>query len=147
MSLTQKNLEEILCEEPISEFINVFDYAKDEKENGIFYCQNGYRGFAYIIEPNAFGSLPDHKTLVSFFDLELPVNSAIQILNLPSQNLLGIFEYYMNSRTAYNNIKEPEKLKIQNRRRFEWLKNARKNGLINDKFEIVALAIYGKITA
>lgn len=136
MSLTKKNLEEILCEEPISEFINVYDYAKDEKENGIFYCQNGYRGFAYIIEPNAFGCLPDHKTLVSFFDLELPVNSAIQILNLPSQNLLGIFEYYMNARTAYNNIKEPEKLKIQNRRRFEWLKNSRKNGLINDKFEI-----------
>lgn len=135
MSLTQKNLEEILCEESLSEFIGVYDYAHDENDNGIFYCQNGYRGFAYIIEPSAYANLKDHKTLVSYFDLELPVGSVIQIINMPSRNLYPIFEFYSNARNSYDKVREPERLKMQNSRRIDWLKKSIDKGLINNSFE------------
>lgn len=147
MALTKKNLEEILTDEPLSEFINLVDYAQDPKDNGIFYCKNGYRGFAYILEANAFASLSEHKGLVTLYDSELPVDSVIQIVNLPSRNLNHFFDFYINSRNNASSIKEPEKIKLSNIRRLDWLKKSVHKGLINDKFEFypknwITLAIF-----
>lgn len=135
MSLTQENLEAIFCDEALSEFINVIDYAQDANEEGIFYCKNGYRGFSFLIEPSHYVSTHDHKTLISYFDIDLPVNSVIQIINVPSRNLYPIFDFYSNARGSYDRIREPEKLKMQNNRRVHWLKESIHKGLINKSYE------------
>lgn len=135
MALTKKNLEAILGEEPLSEFINVMDYATSKNGDGIYYCQNGYRGFAYYLEPNAFASIADHKSLISFFDIELPTNSAIQIISVPSRNLDDIFRYYGEHHTQYNNVKEPERIKLHAERRLNWLYASQKKGLVNKNFD------------
>ena len=109
--ITVNNLEALFGEEALSEFINVADYVEDDIGNGFFYCQNGYRGFGFLLEPSAFLGLQDFKTLLSTFDLELPVNSAIQILSFPSTTSESIFEYYYNTHKCYDNVKEPENLK------------------------------------
>ncbi|MEV9477574.1 TraC family protein [Aliarcobacter butzleri] len=138
MSITQKNLKAIFEEESIAEFINVMDYAVNNSGEGIFYCQNGYRGFAFFIEPSAFNGVKDFKELCSFFDINLPINSAIQINSIPSRNLERIFNNYYNAHTKYDNVKEKERLKSHNENRLKWLKYTVKNGLINenDKFPL-----------
>lgn len=135
MGLTQKNLQAVFCDEPISEFINVMDYATNDMGEGIYYCQNGYRGFAFKIEPNSFASVTDHKALLSFFDIELPVNSAIQVVSFPSRNLDKIFDFYHNAHNKYDNVKEPENLKRHSERRYNFLKESCKKGLVNKNFE------------
>ena len=132
--ITVNNLEALFGEEALSEFINVADYVEDDIGNGFFYCQNGYRGFGFLLEPSAFLGLQDFKTLLSTFDLELPVNSAIQILSFPSTNLESIFEYYYNTHKCYDNVKEPENLKKYMDNRTKWLRSSIDNGLINEKF-------------
>ena len=138
MSITQKNLKAIFEEESIAEFINVMDYAVNNSGEGIFYCQNGYRGFAFFIEPSAFNGVKDFKELCSFFDINLPINSAIQINSIPSRNLERIFNNYYNAHTKYDNVREKERLKSHNENRLKWLKYTVKNGLINenDKFPL-----------
>ncbi|WP_418181418.1 TraC family protein (plasmid) [Aliarcobacter lanthieri] len=134
MSLTQKNLRAIFEEESLAEFINVMDYAKNDLGEGIFYCQNGYRGFSFLIEPSAFNGVEDFKSLISFFDLDLPINSAIQINSIPSQNLENIFLNYFNTHQDYEKVKEKERLKKFNEERLKWLRYSVTEGLINEKF-------------
>ena len=134
MSLTQTNLQAILEEEALSEFINVMDYAKNDFNEGIYYCQNGYRGFAFTVEPSAFSGIEDFKNLVSFFDLELPVDSAIQIHSMPSVNLENIFINYYNAHQDLDKIKEKERLKGFFDERLKWLRYSVNNGLINERF-------------
>ena len=112
MSITQNNWRALLEEEPLSEFINVVDYAKKDsiEDEGIFYCQNGYRGFGFLLEPSPFSGINDHRGLSTFFDLELPINSAIQIVSFPSRNLEAIFESYYAAHLDYGNVKEKERL-------------------------------------
>lgn len=135
MALTKKNLEEIFDEEPISEFINLLDYATNDNGDGIYYCQNGYRGFAYFVEPSPFCSVTDHKSLLSFYDIDLPVNSSIQIISFPSRNLDSIFKYFSEHHKKFDTVKEPEKLKMYMEKRMTWLTKSPEKGLINKNFE------------
>lgn len=137
MSLTQKNWRALLEEEPISDFINVIDYAVNESadDEGIFYCQNGYRGFAFFLEPSPFSGQSDYAGLASFFDLDLPVDSAIQVISFPSRNLDAIFESYHLAHTNYSRVKEKERLKKHNDNRLIWLKKSIEEGLINERYK------------
>jgi len=135
MSITQENLQVLLEDEPISEFINVEDYAVNEENEGIYYCQNGLRGFAFEVQFSPFVGLSDFKNLLSFLDLDLPPRSSIQIINFPSRNLDGIFLKYFDAHKSYNNVKEPEKLQMQNERRLAWLRRSIDEGLISQDFE------------
>ena len=137
MSITQNNWRALLEEETLSEFINVVDYAKKDsiEDEGIFYCQNGYRGFGFLLEPSPFSGINDHRGLSTFFDLELPINSAIQIVSFPSRNLEAIFESYYAAHLDYGNVKEKERLQKHNENRLRWLKESIKNGLINDRYQ------------
>lgn len=137
MSLTQTNWRALLEEEPLSDFINVVDYAVNEgsEDKGIFYCQNGYRGFGFFLEPSAYANINDYRGLSSFFDVDLPIDSAIQVVSFPSRNLDYVFENYFKAHQVYSNVKEKERLQKHNENRYAWLKRSIKDGLINDKYK------------
>jgi hypothetical protein len=67
--------------------------------------------------------------------LELPINSAIQIVSFPSRNLEAIFESYYAAHLDYGKVKEKERLQKHNENRLRWLKQSIKNGLINDRYQ------------
>ncbi|MFY4789494.1 TraC family protein [Aliarcobacter butzleri] len=136
-SLTQKNWRALLEEEPISDFLNVIDYAVNENasDEGIFYCQNGYRGFGFFLEPSPYSGQNDYAGLSSYFDLDLPIDSAIQIISFPSRNLESIFESYHRAHTNYSMVKEKERIQKHNDNRLIWLKSSIKKGLINNKYK------------
>ena len=105
---TKQNLQSFLERETISEFLNVDDFAKTDKDIGIYYCKNGYRGYAFEVFPPARPSYALHDEVLSMVSQVLPNDTAIQIIHMPSRNIEKYVSAYQEGHQYPKNIGNPE---------------------------------------
>ncbi|MDD3465954.1 MAG: TraC family protein [Campylobacterales bacterium] len=130
MSLTQENLRAFLERETVADFINLESYHKDEDGIGLYYCRNGYRGFAFELFPSSIAGLNEHESIVSALGYDFPEQTCIELFYIPSRNFDKILDAYVEGHSTPKNIKNPAAIKSFIEKNKEWLVDNRDQSIV-----------------
>jgi len=130
MSMTQENLQAFLERETVSDFITMEDCAEID---GIvvYFCRNGYRGFAIEVFPSSFAGLNEHETITSALGFDYPANTAVEITFLPSRNIDKIVEKHKEGHSHPKYLTNPEAAKELIEKNGDWVISHRNKSLLS----------------